>query len=299
MNNFNEEFIQYDDKKAKSETKSLTWYLFSRITLYIAILFLGIFFAWYTVFISTHSFYAVEGPSMMQALNSKITDEELLTLPTEQLQKISYDAVYVDRVTKKPQIYDMVVIQKSSGENVIKRLMAQEGDYVTIAKSKTAGGEDCLQFYRIPKEADLTSFTDEDAKVDEVSGENGYSIRSQTEWLQDSTLKAASLNGAASNAYCQKFYNAFLDDIFYSNGADGYEHHVSSNGLVYVKVPEGKCFYLGDNRAYSADSRETGFASASSIVGRAEFIVYDYNFGNRLLEVVKFYFSEMQKFFAR
>ena len=49
----------------------------------------------------------------------------------------------------------------------------------------------------------------------------------------------------------------------------------------------------------STDSREVGFCDKTYVVGRTEIIVYNYNFVNRLWEVVKFYFKEMETFFAR
>ena len=75
--------------------------------------------------------------------------------------------------------------------------------------------------------------------------------------------------------------------------------YVSENGLIYVQVPEGKYFCMGDNRGHSDDSRKNGFYDVEYIVGRVEFIVYDHNFGNRLWEVVKYYFGQVEEFFAR
>ena len=41
------------------------------------------------------------------------------------------------------------------------------------------------------------------------------------------------------------------------------------------------------------------FEDASKIVGRGEIVVKNFNFVNRLWEVIKFYFSEVEKFFAK
>ena len=296
MNAFKEKnFIQYSDKKVKEETKNLTLYFIAHITLYVALFFFLLFFAWYTVFVTTHKFYAVKGVSMMPTLNTAITEEEILYDPN--VQEISYDAVYVDKSTK-PRLFDIVVVEYSKKNSVIKRLMATEGDYITIAKGQK-DGKDCFYFYRIPKGSDLMTFSDEQAKMDETSGANGYTIRGYEDWYLNRTGSSqplesiSTLNG--TNEYEYNFYNKFLANY----STDDENFYTSESGLVYVKVPEGKCFFMGDNRGHSTDGRENGFVSTEKIVGRAEFIVENYNFVNRILEVVKFYFSEMEKFFAR
>ncbi len=298
MNAFKDEnFIQYDKKKVKNETKNLALYFTVHITLYVVLFFFLLFFAWYTGFIATHKFYAVKGVSMMPTLNCEISEEEILYDP--EVQKISYDGVYVNTAVKA-KLFDIVVVEYDNGDSVIKRLMAQEGDYITIAKGKTAQNEDCFYFYRIPKGADLSVFTDEEAKLDEVSGENGYCIRGYEDWYKNKTgvsqpLKAITEN-SGTNFYEYNFFQTFLSE--YGNSAK-YNYHVSENGLVYVQVPQGKCFFMGDNRGHSTDGRENGFCSEKNIVGTTEFIVENYNFVNRILEVIKFYFGETQKFFAR
>lgn len=296
MGKFSGDFIQYNEKKVKNESKHLTLYLLSHSLLYIVLLFFCIFFTWYTVFITTHKFYVVKGPSMMQTLNSQISDEQLFSGKSSSL---SFDAVYVDKVSK-PKIFDIVVIEKKNSDDIIKRLMAKEGDYITIAQGENEQGESCFNFYRIPKGTNLETFSDEQALVDEISGENGYSIRSQEEWTSRvgvTDLKIA--NGQEKGArYCERFYYTFLED-YLDFGEKKYNYFVSDEGLVYVQVPDKQIFYMGDNRAFSTDSREVGFCDASLIVGRSEFIVYNFNLGNRILEVIKFYFSEMNKFFVR
>lgn len=297
MNAFKDkDFIQYSDKKVKEETKNLTLYFIVHITLYVVLFFFLLFFAWYTVFITTHKFYAVKGVSMMPTLNSEITEDEIMYDPD--VQQLSYDAVYVDKSTK-PRLFDIVVVEYSKTNSVIKRLMATEGDYITIAKGTTTSGDECFYFYRIPKGTDLASFSDEHAKLDEMSGQNGYTIRGYEDWYKNKATSSQPpktiSTSSGTNEYEYNFYYKFLSE--YQEGDD--EFYTSPNGLVYVKVPDGKRFFMGDNRGHSTDSRENGFVDKEKIVGRAEFIVENYTFVNRILEVVKFYFSEMEKFFAR
>ena len=292
MSKYNKDFIQYSEEKVKDETKHLALYFTTHIFLYIILIFFLIFFAWYTVFITTHKFYEVRGVSMMPILNNQITEEQLIN-DTENAQNLAYDAVYVDKITN-PEIFDIIVVERPGSSSVIKRLMAREGDYITIAKGESPNGAECFYFYRIPSGVNPEDYSDEQALVKE-NGENGYQIyNSETLWIH----KAKSQIVTASIGpweYEYNFYSTFL--ARYEIDSDGY--YVSESGLVYVQVPENMVFYMGDNREYSSDCRENGFCNEDYIVGRAEFIVYDYNFANRLWEVIKFYFREMEDFFAR
>ena len=122
MNTFNNDFIQYDKKKGKKETKNLAVYLTTTITLYIFLLFFAIFFTWYTVFISTHKYYKVVGPSMKSTLNATIADTDI---------DKSIDAVYVNTMSKV-RVFDMIVAERGE-DDVIKRVFALEGVFITIA----------------------------------------------------------------------------------------------------------------------------------------------------------------------
>ena len=277
-NQFDNDFIQYNDKKAKEEKKNLALYLSLTITLYIVLFFFALFFTWYTVFVSTHKYYEVSGPSMKPTYNATIADND---------QNSTIDAVYVNAIDPI-KVFDVVVIKRKNKDSIIKRVIAQAGDYVTIATG-TYEGAPCFYVYRISaaemSSLDVTIFEDESAKLVE-DGANGYQINTYGNWFANSS---AFLN------YESSFYNSFLS----SEVEDNFEYFVSDSGLKYVKVPKNKVFCLGDNRGHSGDSRVSGFYDVSNLVGRVEFVVYNHNFVNRLWEVVKFYFSETEKFFAR
>ena len=237
---------------------------------------------------------------MMSTLNGQISNDQMER--GEDLREVSYDAVYVDRLAN-PKLFDIIVVQSEEidpktqkQKNVIKRLMALEGDYVTIAKSQDANGQEHFYLFRIPAGSDFSSFTDDMARLEE-SGENGYEIYKRDNWDVSKTETQEVTVGSGTHKYEEIFFNTFIKGYFSEEPT--YNYYVSDEGLIYVQVPQGKFFYLGDNRGHSDDARKNGFGNVSSIVGRTEFIVYNYNFGNRLWEVIKFYFSEMDKFFAR
>ena len=271
-------FISYNEKK-KEETKSIAWYLTTHITLYIVLIFFLIFFAWYTYFVVTHRYYIVYGPSMKPILNEQVADND---------ENSAMDAVYVN-LYDKIEVGDIVVINdvSSSGESIIKRVVAESGDYVTIAKSG-----DNFYLYRIPKSMMSQNsngekeslLSDSNARVEENESASGYDVI----WDESSIY----VDGNYTYEY--KFY-----DRFFSDNSLNYDYYTSQDGLKYVCVPDGYSFCLGDNRAVSADSRRYGFISNENMVGNVELIVYDYSFGNRVLEVIKFYYKQVEDFFAR
>jgi len=278
---FDHNFIQNTTQSVKAEKKSLGFYLTWTITLYIALIFFGIFFSWYTVFVSTHKYYEVVGASMKNTLNAELADND---------SKGRIDAVYVN-LHDDIKLHDIVVIERNGSDSIIKRVMAQAGDYVSVVSGEY-DGQPCFYFYRISAEEMKTlvkaDFVDEQAKL--VENDGAYKIKNYADW--GANRPSFEFNGIK---YEQKFYNTFLSG--YADGADGY--FVSNSGMIYVKVPQNKFFCMGDNRGHSKDSRDDGFYDKSMLVGRVE--IFDYNFkeGNRFWLVVKFYFSEIEKFFAR
>lgn len=281
MKNFDSDFIQYSKEKVKNEKERLGLYLFTHIVLYILLIFFAIFFIWYTAFITTHKFYMVIGASMKDSLNSSLS----LTDATGE-----EDGVFVNCVAKV-KLYDIVVVKKTGQKkNVVKRLTGFEGDYVSISAYVDENSNKTLYFYRIASGTDLTDFDDESARVDESSGVNGYKIYSYSNWTEEhGTITKGDIT------YEEDFFLTFLQDF----QAESEDYFVSDSGRIYVKVPKGMFFCLGDNRAYSVDSRLNGFYDMSQIVGRVEIIVYNHTFANRLWVVVKYYFAAVEKFFAR
>lgn len=280
MNYQNEEYIQYSKKKKSKETRSIAWYLTTHITLYIVLIFFLIFFAWYTYFSVTHRYYLVTGSSMQPTLNSGILSEDE-----------SEDAVYVN-IYGNIDFGDIVVINASNNsDDIIKRVLATGGDYVTIARSGNS-----YYIYRIAKE---------NVVLDENGIMTGSLIEDVNARLQENERGGFSYNidyiswGAEPGilqggiTYEAKFYNQFIAD------ADEEDLFISGGGLIYVRVPEDHVFCLGDNRANSRDSRYYGYFSLDEIVGDVEIIVYDYSFGNRVLQVIGFYYRQVEEFFAR
>lgn len=311
MAKFDDDFVELSEERKHGKQMS-AFSLAVQIILYILLIFFAVFFIWYTTFISTHKYYTVVGASMKNTLNNSLALDD---------QYGSEDAVYVN-TTSKVQAFDIVVAtrqvynaekRKYEKKDVVKRVMALEGDYVSVAFRDDGNEGGSLFFYRIPKGTDLNAFDDEQARLDESVGENGYKIYSYDEWTEAKDLASFSVidekmevAGFDDVEYELNFFETFLEgklsEISKLSGKkfDGSEDFFVSNaGLVYVKVPKGAFFCMGDNRGHSSDSRDNGFYQMSQIVGKAEIIIYNYNFGKRLLKVVDYYFAQVEKFFAR
>ncbi len=296
VTNFNDDFIQYSEKKEKRESKHQALSLSVQIICYVLLIFFAIFFIWYTAFISTHQYYLVYGASMKDTLNSSLSLNDGTS---------TQDAVYVD-YTSKIKLFDIIVAKRENKKNaIIKRVMAFEGDYISVAVHKDSSGNSNFYYYRIAAGTDLSNFEDEAARLDESLGINSYNIYGYESWAENRDALTfvdegnANISTYNKHFYEEAFFARFLEGKLNDIDGGSEDYFVSESGLVYVKVPKGKFFCMGDNRAFSSDSREKGFYDLKEIVGRVEIVVYNHNFGKRIASVVKYYFSEIEKFFAR
>ncbi|MGQ9855398.1 MAG: signal peptidase I [Fervidobacterium sp.] len=63
-------------------------------------------------------------------------------------------------------------------------------------------------------------------------------------------------------------YTIFVDRYLVPNNIDFSDYVWEENGQVYVKIPKGFYFFMGDNSSQSLDSRYFGFVPKSAVVGR-------------------------------
>ncbi|MBN6188441.1 signal peptidase I [Aneurinibacillus sp. BA2021] len=73
--------------------------------------------------------------------------------------------------------------------------------------------------------------------------------------------------------------------VLYRNGRiveEPYINEITVGNFGKLKIPPNSYFVMGDNRNRSMDSREIGFISKSSVVGRAEFIFYPFEAAQRI-----------------
>lgn len=282
MNYQREDYIQYSKEKKKKETRSIAWYLTTHITLYIVLIFFLIFFAWYTYFLVSHRYYIVKGKSMQPFLNDSII-----------LDDGSEDAVFAN-IYEKAEFGDIVVINTDEGEDIIKRVIGESGDFISIREYGNS-----FHVYRIPNDSIVYengkivgSLIGNNEALLEENERNGFSYNiDYSKWSLDYFHEEDNV------LYEKGFYDKFLSVGNYTLFSQG----EGENKVVYVQVPENSYFCLGDNREHpnSKDSRFYGFFKDDSVVGTVDIFVYDYSFVNRVLKVIEFYYKEVEDFFAR
>ena len=144
------------------------------------------------------------------------------------------DTVFVNRF-REYEVGDIVVATNKieASLSVIKRLVGKEGDLIQIKEE--AG------YYHLLVNEELL-YTRKKSSV----GTHGYSGT-------------------------QDYYESYLRYIYNNRGTDLVA--LNATGEECIRVPEGKCFLMGDNWGETTDSLFYGPVNEDSIIGRAEFVV--------------------------
>ena len=255
---------KYIDREVKKIPKVI-----SIIFLVYILIFLGSMI-WYFYFKSTYYISTVEGSSMQPTINVNIQKESQ-----------AEDLVYVNRRIKgeRGDIVTIEVDGVKGKEKIIKRILAKEGDQVSIYVADDG-------FYHVAIKyswADKVEILQEDY------------IKSYNEWRNSGNHAYEKVVGDV--VYAGDFYNTFF-------GQED-ENIVQIDGVLYYQIPKNKYFCLGDNRAYSNDSRSRGLFDKSRITGVAEIIVKDGALSTgslaskKINAIVSYYWKRLEKSFAR
>lgn len=199
------------------------------------------------------------------------------------------DGVYVEK-TKDVTYGDVVIIENVSNEKtVIKRVLALEGDFVSIALVEVTPGVYRYRMLRVQKHSSWVEVVNEDY------------VKDYYEWSIGSVSKQ---EHSSSNVY----YEPLFFDTYFGGGYESKYFNVDGiDGQVkFFKVPENEIFYLGDNRNHSIDSRERGSTRIDNIYGKVACLVRNgsYYTGNdfHFLYRIEGYFSliwkEILRFFG-
>lgn len=248
-----------DDREEKSSRKVFIWLagIFSAIFIF--------FFVVDLAMLQKYQFILIGGSSMQNTLN-----------PDAGLWE-GQDGVYI-LLTQDVTYGDIIVRKKYDGTQIIKRVVAMEGDKICIARVEVGEGDnkkDQIRFMRIKAGTNTLEVLEETyiknyGVVDPNTGKDGYEA-----WDEFETRNSYTFN-ENSPTYPREFYEKYIQGkeditkIMYQN-----------KEYMFATIPEGKIFYMGDNRTNSDDCRKEGPQSASEIVGKVVRISHNvYSFKN-------------------
>lgn len=208
----------------------------------------------HSLFVANYEYVTVNGLSMQPTLNS---------VPVMVNGKEVQDGVYI-RLTNDVDYGDIIIIDKGE-HSVIKRMIAKDGDKLSIAKVSTPNGEQ----YRVLR-----------IKYGSNKVENMYEeyIEGTCKSLDGNVYHVgydlwSAQNGRTEDGveYESTFYSNYISNGLYQTSTVSYDEQE----IKFITVSTGKFFYLGDNRTNSYDSRGAGLESYDNIIGRVVSIAHN------------------------
>lgn len=169
------------------------------------------------------------------------------------------DGVFI-RLTQDVTYGDIIVHTKGEGDDatsVIKRVVGLEGDCISVARVPVEGyEEEQIRLLRVRRGSNQVEVVEEDY------------INNKDNWGMESEFDGVT-------------YGRYFYDNNISKNQTVATYNYNGRDIKFVVIPEGKVFYMGDNRANSVDCRERGPALVSQIEGKVVKIAHNvYSFNN-------------------
>ncbi len=240
--------------------------VFYKFIIAIALVYLAIFAIVY-FYHANFEYVTINGPSMQNTLNPNPELRDENEVQDGVIVKLSTDADYGDII---------VIDRGEKVSSIIKRVLAFEGDYFTIASIDFNGGRD-YRFMRIK------------AGTNEVEIINEPYIKSYEYW---NMIEGYTSNGIV---YEGVLYPEYTQELHYSTTTFDVKIDGQTHAIEFFKVPEGEVFYMGDNRTASLDARVYGTTKQSNIYGYVVKIVHNGTFIKD--NPVKWFFQQIGDFF--
>lgn len=236
----------YEYYQTEKENKKISKVFNICLTVFIILfVIVGSFSIWFNV---TFRFYTVSGTSMKPTLNPDVNGSGF------------QDGVYVS--TNFDLDYgDIIVLYRPDDtehrqNTIIKRVIATEGDYVTIKMVDTSQGQRYKVFVQRAGSDQIEMLEEE------------YIYTGGLDW---STNLSPRLDIETGVLYEPRFYATFLQGA----NTEFDNKYVLEDGSLYYKVGEDQVFFLGDNRLVSSDARVYGCADVDDVVGEVVVVIND------------------------
>ncbi|WP_448374739.1 signal peptidase I [Fervidobacterium sp.] len=177
---------------------------------------------------------------------------------------------------------DLFTPKKFKGSvKYVKRLVAKEGDVITL--SQVDGNWKLFVNGKIPEHLVNVSYSKEGIfrypKLWDYLVE-GSKIRSNKQKYREFLFTLASKEGTElANIVFSILgglepvpygidYTVFVEQYLAPNNISFSDYVWEEDGQVYVKIPKGFYFFMGDNSSQSLDSRYFGFVPKTAVIGR-------------------------------
>lgn len=244
-----------EEREEKNAAK--VFYIFVAVFIVLFFAFVGINYS----FNQKYTYITISGESMQPTLNP--TPAIVATTQNGVIvQSAIQDGVYVEK-TQDIDYDDIIIIENVfKDKSIIKRALAFEGDYITIAKIRTEQNVFEFRFMRVKAGSDQVEVLPEQYIKSHWEWAFYYSPSSNQ--IQDS----ASASVVYEEEFFQTFRHAYDSKYFSVDEAEGAQ-------VKFFKVPDDEVFYMGDNRINSTDSRIKGTTEMTNVVGKVVQIVHN------------------------
>ena len=244
--------MENNEKIEKNILNNVLYWVFTCV--FVVALIFGCGFLGMHIFDRMYQYYPVSGTSMQPTINP----DAFLGSDEDKLQ----DGVFI-RVGANVEYRDIAIIQRPNEKNtVIKRVIAKEGDWISICVDPALQGTDEYNY-------------------------NTYVIRSGTGYIQQ--LNEDYTEPADNDLWISRYPARYDSDSYYTYERDFYNGYFANPvNLNQIKVVEyngkkmkfyvlgkGEMFYMGDHRSNSGDARNSGIAQEDWVVGKVVCIVHN------------------------
>lgn len=257
------------EKENKISYRIFNRFIYAVLFIFLFILIFGI------AFDSTFGYVTIQGTSMQPTLNS----DPIYIQGRGSFQ----DAVFI-KYTQDVDYGDIFVLsvpeQGDEDYSIIKRVIAKEGDHVTIVKLPITQENGQIEWqYRTLRQKSGSNIV-EILQEDYISSYQEWSLLQGYQGAQTGKIENGSLIVESEMQYEPSFFVNFIQPnnckiLQFNYNNITYQAQFFQIGQDKTEEDPDQVFFMGDNRTGSTDARVTGTRDVDHIVGKVVSIVHD------------------------